>query len=363
MDPVEHNSPIDNTDLVDRCELDLDDDEQWEEPIVSEDDADVAPAARQTLRAPPKKKRSSEKKANKRRPGRPPSAPKKEPIIKHGIQIAPKCEENLVEFIYDQPILIKKISSFFRLLAAENIQIIFRPEEIILYTHDYDKKSHVRVAITAAKLNHYYCGAEYDIGLSCEEFERIMRKIDKHYSQILIIVDRENINKELTVRLENSINIAEIYQIALTGRYDRIAAFPAAAQFMHANYPIELTYPSDYFKRLITDLREHDKKISYVQESGDAPLKIECQSQTKKTRTEFLHNDPASLNLVSRVAPGDSFHMAIMLQNLKAISAAQLSDAITVRLDEERMFMTEAIMDEGTINVRTLTEIIDERIT
>lgn len=362
---------LDNEDLGDEQDAAIDDNADE----IADNSAPAAAASapvkdsarRRVVKLPaPKRKsnrKSSDKKANKRRPGRPPSAPKKEPVIKHGIQSVPKCEENLVEFIYDQPILIKKISGFFRLLAAENIQILFRPTELIIYTHDYEKKSHVKVTIDATKLNHYYCEAEYDIGLSCEEFERIMRKIDKHYSQIIIIIDRENINKELTVRLENSINIAEIYQIALTGRYDRINSFANAMQFSYANYPIQLTYPSDYFKRLISDLREHDKKISYVQESHDAPLKIECQSQTKKTRTEFVHQDPASLRLVSRVAPGDCFHMAIMLQNLKAISAAQLSDMITIRLDEERMFMTETIMDDATIAVTTLTEIIDERVT
>lgn len=301
------------------------------------------------------------KKPAKRGPGRPPSAPKKEPAIKHGITNQPKCTDNLLEFIYDQPIFLKRILSFFRLLSANDVQLIFRPAEIIMYTHDYDKKTHVLVKIDASKLNHYYCAADYDIGVSCEEFERITKKINKNYSQVIIVIDRENINKELTIKLENSINITEIYEIALSGRYDRLNAFSNAAQFSMIDYPIELTYPSDYFKQLISDIREHDKKISYVQESRDAPLKIEFQSQTKKTRAEFVHNNPESLRFVSRIPDGDSFHMAIMLQNLKAISSAQLADTITVRLDEQRMFMSSTSMDDNTIYVTTLTEIIDDR--
>jgi len=98
-----------------------------------------------------KKKNKKYKTGVKKGPGRPRKIPKKEPIPRKGLS-NPTNDDSMMEFLYDLPLLIKKIIVFFKSLAAAQIQIIFRPSEIIFYAEDHYKKSKIRVKIDGSKL-------------------------------------------------------------------------------------------------------------------------------------------------------------------------------------------------------------------
>ena len=49
----------------------------------------------------------------KKGPGRPRKTPKKTPIPRDGISDTPQDEDHVVEFLYEQPLILKKIISSF----------------------------------------------------------------------------------------------------------------------------------------------------------------------------------------------------------------------------------------------------------
>ena len=129
----------------------------------------------------------SKKTTKKKRPGRPRKIPLREPRPRNGIVSQPKDENNFIEFLYDKPLIFKKLWQYFKLMAVDKIQIIFRVGEIILWSEDHHKKSKMRIKINADKVNHYYCPEELDIGMSCKNPELIMATIDKTYTSIIFL--------------------------------------------------------------------------------------------------------------------------------------------------------------------------------
>ncbi len=82
-------------------------------------------------------RRPSNKSVNKKGPGRPRKTPKKEPIPRKGISKGPTDEGGVVEMLYDKPTIMKKVFQYFKTVAASQVQIIFRPKNIIFYAVDH----------------------------------------------------------------------------------------------------------------------------------------------------------------------------------------------------------------------------------
>lgn len=133
-----------------------------------------------------------------RKPGRPRKSIIKLPKPRNGIVMAPSDAKHYIEFLYDKPLIFKKLWQFFKLLACDKLHLSFLKDSIIIYCSDHHKKSHIRVKINCNDVNHYYCEKDLDIGLLCKNPELIMGTIDKSYNSILFVSSHDNIQKILT---------------------------------------------------------------------------------------------------------------------------------------------------------------------
>jgi hypothetical protein len=57
----------------------------------------------------------------------------------------------------------------------------------------------------------------------------------------------------------------------------------------------------------------------------------------------------------------DAFRTSFIIDYVKAISTSLISDTITIYADEDRQLLFVNKIDNGCIEVRTLTDIIDKR--
>lgn len=88
-----------------------------------------------------KKEIDTKKVVKKKKPGRPRKTPLREPRPRIGIVKEAKDNSNFIEFLYDKPLVFKKIWHYFKLMAVEKIQILFRKDSIILWSEDHHKKA------------------------------------------------------------------------------------------------------------------------------------------------------------------------------------------------------------------------------
>ena len=294
----------------------------------------------------------------KKGPGRPRKTPKKEPIPRKGISKHPSVSDAFIEFVYDQPVILKKIFQFFKALAASQIHVIFRHKDIIFYTEDHHKKSKIRVRIDASKINHYYCKDTLDIGISSKEMELILNKVDKEYSTILLLSSMSSKNRTIDLILENDIQIDELHTIELINPSNKMEN---ENEFTDEDYIISFELPSKYFRKTINDIKTMSTELSITQESNSSPLVFEYLTSNKKIQSKHTVKNNNKIKLKSQLDDGESFRIDIRVDYIKPISSAQIAEDIVILVDENRSLMTRSFIDNETIEIKTLTEIIDER--
>ena len=314
--------------------------------------------------APPVKKRAARLKhvdkpvAVKKGPGRPRLNPSNPSVPRSGISKKPNDPDNHIELVYDQPIIMKKIFQFFKAIAATQIQIIFRPRDVIFYATDHHSKSKVRIRIDAEKLNNYYCRSVIDIGIDTKHMELVLNKVDKDYKSMLMYSDNNSLNKHLVIVLENNMDIYEMHNIDLIGSYNKMED---ESMFDETNYTIRFNFPSKYFKKTISDIKSISNLLSIGQEDADSPIVFEYRTANNRMKSKHTLKNKEKIGLVSKLRDDESFRVDISIEYIKPISSAQIADDVMILLDENRDFMTLTQIDNGTIEIKTLTEIVDER--
>ena len=78
----------------------------------------------------------------KKRPGRPRKKPLRPPMERIGTAAAPKQPENVVEFIYDKPMIYKKVFALFKAADAKELTFVFDKTEVRVITSDHREKAH-----------------------------------------------------------------------------------------------------------------------------------------------------------------------------------------------------------------------------
>ncbi len=303
-------------------------------------------------------KNPSKTSAKKKRPGRPRKTPIREPRPRNGVVVHPKDPQNFVEFLYDKPLIFRKLWQYFKLMAVEKIQIIFRKKEIIMWGEDHHKKSEMRIRIDASKVNHYYGFEELDIGVACKNPELIMATIDKTYTSILFLSKVNYTQKDIRIILNNEIEIDESHSIELIGEYDKMTN---EQKFMDTEYTIKFELPGRYFKKMISDIRTFSDQITIRQDGVNEPLIFEYTEKNKKIKSYNIVRNNKTINFESKLKDDDTFRVSFNIDYVKPISAALLSDNITIYAHENKPLMFDVNMDKSTVGLRILTEIIDER--
>jgi len=358
------NKNIEPSDEEDDPDADPDADPEADADADPEADTNNTPTNSKTTKAQRKPRAASKAKKTaktttvKRGPGRPPKNQKKEPLPRKGIQRSPQNPDSFVEVLYDQPVIMKKIFSFFKSVAAAEIQMIFRPKDIIFYAIDHNEKTRIRVRVDAEKLNFYYCRDILDVGISQKEMEMILNKVDKDYSSIVILSDISTTRRNLTLVFENDIQIDELHRIDLIAAYNKMEDESA---FTDEDYTIKFTFPGKYFKKTVSDIKSMSSQLSITQEDNESPLIFEYLTENKRIQSKHTVKDSSKIKLESNLADGETFRVDVCIDYLKPISSSQIADDITILVDENKSFMTKAYIDGGTIEIKTLTEIIDDR--
>jgi hypothetical protein len=299
-----------------------------------------------------------EKALKKKRPGRPRKTPIREPRPRNGVVDTPKDPENFVEFMYDKPLIFKKLYQYFKLMAVDKIQMIFRSSAIILWSEDHHKKSKMRIKINANKVNHYYCSEELDIGMTCKNPELIMSTIDKTYTSIVFLSKIGYTQKDMGVMLTDETEIDQLHKIELIGEYDKMINEP---MFLDEDYTIKFELTGRYFKKMISDIRTFSDQITIRQDGENRPLIFEYQKADKKIKSYHIVRNKKNIKFTSKLKGDETFRVSFKIDYVKSASSALLSENITIYAHENKPLMFSMMMDNDTVELKILTDIIDKR--
>ena len=311
------------------------------------------------MRVRPKKSSSEKKMGEKRGPGRPCKQPKKDPPQRRGIIAAPTAIENVVELTYDMPMILKKLVQLFKLLSAKTLQFIFRREEVIIYARDHQGSSRIRVRIDARRVNSYYVREPIEFGMNRAELELVLNRTNKDYTDFFLWLNETEFNKNVVLSVKDEVKATSRHTILLQMVYDRMTT---ENDFLDENYTIKINLPGKYFKTTINDIKALTKdKITVQQESTASPIKITCFMESKKINTEHILPNNNQISVASSLVDGGTFWVELEINHIRPISSALLADRIDWFLDENKPTMFRAMLDNGVIEVKILTDIVDGR--
>ena len=148
-----------------------------------------------------------------RKPGRPRTKPKKDPIPVDGVVSDPKKPNHIVELYYHSPNNLKKIIQFLHQESVSEIFISFKQTEMILVTDDAIHKSKIKLVIDGSKVNRYYCPHVTNIELNFDDLKILGDKLDGSYESITFIVDKDRKRQSLDFLLTTSVKIEEITNV------------------------------------------------------------------------------------------------------------------------------------------------------
>lgn len=294
----------------------------------------------------------------KKGPGRPRKTPIRSPEPREGISKSPKCNQNIMEYSYDRPLITKKVWGFFKSLSMDKLEIIFRGNEIIYYGKGHLKKNLVRACTDTSKVNHYFLEEPLNIGVPCADMGLIMAKVDRSYNNIMFMANRRHKQKNLIVTLQNNIEIDEKHTIGLIGSYDHMEN---ETDFLADDeYPISFTLSGKYFRKMVNDIKSFSNKLIIKQDSPTDPLEFVYQKQNGNVKGEHITRNKKKINFRSSLKGSDSFRAEVFIEYIKPLSAATLADEITIHVHETKPLLLVAKVD--AIEIRVLTEIINERV-
>lgn len=295
----------------------------------------------------------------KKRPGRPRKKPPKEELEKLGIIKEPTSPKNVMEMVYDNPGIFKKLFAMFKHMdAKEELHVWFRQSCVKIITKDKFQANHIDITIDAKKLNMYYCGEELDICFSPGEMETILQAVDKDVHSISFCCTEERKRSELITILNNyEVNTQAIYR---TKTYTQPKYEDWKEQNVNlAEYPIRFTIPTKYFRKMITDISQISNTFS-IEKEPRKPLRI-SYTNNKKIKAEIQFKEEKKIKLVCKLKANQIFKVSFKSEYVKQISNTLICDHIEIYAHTDKPLVSRLLTPDELLDIRIYTEYVDHR--
>jgi hypothetical protein len=299
----------------------------------------------------------SDKKPPKKKPGRPRKKPVVAPFEIHGVVQAPLDKKNVVEMMYHNPIMFRKLISLLKSLSVNEVYLKFSKDKIIIVTMDHFKKSLVVAEINGFKLNHYFCEKEIEIGVRREVLEKIFHTVDKVYNRVVLKLKKDSHRSVLFIELYYyDLDKMDQYEVELINLQNKITKIEENI----LEYPIRFEFTSKYFKKIINDMSSMADSFS-IEKIGLGPLQITYQTP-KYVNLNSVYRDGTKIKLFSAVKEDDIFAVSVKLENVKPFACANVGDTVEIFADKYKKMLFMSKMDKDTCIVKIYTEIIDNTV-
>lgn len=274
----------------------------------------------------------------KKTPGRPRKKPLIAPAQILGVMNSPLNNDNYMEFIFQAPILFKKISTMFRAMNIPEIYFQFTPTKIVIDTKDHLDKSDVRIEIDCNKVTRYYCEAPLEVGIKRENFESVFHYYDKSFNSVVFFLKKSNYRSTMYISSEvreaaldyGDLNILEL----ITNKKDESENL---TPFNDDNYPIKFMLPTVHLKKRVNSITSVSSTMC-IEKIGDESLTINYM-QSRKINKKSTYPDSTKINLLSKIEHDDMFAVSVYIINVKPFISSLIADNIHISADISKKLM------------------------
>ncbi len=299
----------------------------------------------------------------KKKPGRPKKKIVNAPIEVHGIVDAPVNEEDVLELVYCNPSLFKKLLTMDKQFEVSEVEMNFDQYGLKTINKDHIGKSTIYTTIDGRCMNLYYCKAPIRICVKRDNLEKVFGNLGKSHYKITFIL-KENYRSIMYIIVKDlEYNTDESYEIDVVYKPEDHAR--AEIRDDDTNYPIKFRISSKHFKTRINNIRKLSP-IFTIQKAGNDPLQFTFDKALKVNWTG-VYNDSEKIDLKSTIAPDDIFSVSVYIDYIKPFSNSNIGEDVYIAADkrEKMSFMT--LLDKSQTTdgyaacVKVYTELKDYR--
>jgi len=306
---------------------------------MADDDALSALLAEQTLEAESldQDQKAAAAAKPRRGPGRPPKKAAPPPLAKNGIVDAPFDVNDCIELAFGKPMTFKALFAYFRGMKAHNVHCRCTPEGITFRMWDSEGVSRIFAVLPGGDMNHYYCDATYQLGISRESVDKIFASIDASYHKITLAVASDDTQHLHIIFKDSEIDKVSDYKVELIDLADDAELSGLEAEVAPASlaeYPLSFTLGAKQFKKSVTDAHNIGADAISIEKyhphppQKPNPLQLIC-AKGKVKCTEVFNTDE-KIKLRADIKPGEFFKYVASVPKLKPLASVIPADEIEV---------------------------------
>ncbi len=297
----------------------------------------------------------------KKKPGRPRKKVLTTPIEVCGIVHEPADKGDIMELVYSNPSLFKKLLQLYKQFDAGEIELSFTHVGLTIQCRDHLGKSNICTTIDGRCMNLYYCKMPVRIYVTHGDLERILGVINKNHSKITFIL-REDYRSVMYINIRDiEYSSDESYDIDVVFKQTDESAQVGIDD--DTDYPVKFKVTSKHLKNKINNIRKFSQFL-IIQKAGNGPVQLTFD---KAQRVNFTsaYNDPDKIELKSTIADDDVFSVSVNIDYIRPFSSSNIGDDVYISADKTRKISFMTHLDKKDTGyaccVKIYTEIKDYR--
>jgi len=297
----------------------------------------------------------------KRGPGRPPkdrSDVNEEKI--QGCVSTPSDNDNCVELRYGTPSDIKKMSTYFKNLSTEVVEIEFTETNAYFYGNHPNNTSVARVSFDGGKCIRYFCKEPIRKTVLRTKIEKILLSIDSDHTTITFIIQKINKDTKLFIVAETNSGWIEQNHVDIV-KTPYQESFIDDSKFQIITEPaLSFNLTCKYFKKLVTRCKTFGKSLTFQKIGECSPITIQYGGPDNGVGSVCVPTKSVQ-NLMKIVQTGDLnelFSVSAYYDDLTPVSKSTISKTMWLQLwTNESMFFT-ITLNDGAMLFHIRTKII-----
>ena len=291
----------------------------------------------------------------KRGPGRPPKRVPPPPLTHSGVVRDPTDPENLVELVYWNPMMFKKLFEFFKNVHASEIHVKCTPQtatdaaSITFFTRDISKRCKIIAKIPGCSMNHFYCERVVTFGLMRSDIEKVFGSIDKSFFKFTLLLKHDDLDYVTIIFKDAEVEKECNYKLSVSTFDEDYELFAAEAdtkpEALKA-YPVEFTLSAKKFKKTMSDALNFSETLM-VEKLGTGPLKL-SYNKVGHSYCEVYRSDER-ISLRHSVGPNEIFQCTMRVRDVKCFATAMVTDDVQIFCKADAELLFRASMDDLTL--------------
>ena len=277
----------------------------------------------------------------RKKPGRPKKKILTTPVEARGIVNAPSTPGDLVELVYDNPTMFKKLLHLYKLFEVSELELNFDKNKLGIVTKDHLDKSTIYTTIQGAQMNLYYCETPMRICVRRDSLDKVLGLLGKTHYKISIVLKEDYRSTMYMIVRDIEYSNESCYEIAVI--YSRQCEPPSGARD-DINYPLRFTLATKHFRTLINNVRRLSSTIT-LQKAGTDPIQFTF-AKAQRVNWTCVYNDSQKIDLHSSIAPDDIFSVSVNIDYIRPFSNSAVGDEVTIAASHNNKISFTTILDK-----------------